>query len=432
MKATYTGRRRTRHGRRASGAAAVALAACCLVCGSAQAASFGPDLSTATANNPYTCSYPFAYGVRPDGCTAVDLLSTSMSLVLPDPIVNGNQSGLVTAIHVRSAVTEPAQFVVIEYAADPRVADSTIVSGVSALSQQVTLKPGINNFNTNLPVDYVLSSSGIERWSAIGLTVPDGYPIPGQLGGSISETGLVFDNGEPLTSTVADITIPPHSPQISGYQPMRLLMSGDVTITTLATSVTVPTMTGTATQGQTLTEANGTWTGSPTSYSYQWVDCDSLGNNCQMISGATNQTYTLTGNDVGHTVRVQERAVTAGGPSNPANSLPTAVVQGSGVNVPTLTASAAKGFANRTLGQRFGNAFKRRSGFKSSCSPNSRTQIGCNVAWRSGTYHYSGLVTVFYSSGTGTPSLSSRLKIKRVTQKCFMHPRRGCRSKTYS
>ena len=35
-----------------------------------------------------------------------------------------------------------------------------------------------------------------------------------------------------------------------------------------------PTITGTAQQGQTLTEAHGTWTNSPTGFTYQWQQCD--------------------------------------------------------------------------------------------------------------------------------------------------------------
>ena len=58
---------------------------------------------------------------------------------------------------------------------------------------------------------------------------------------------------------------------------------------------------GSTTQGQTLTAANGTWSDGPTSYAYQWRDCDSTGNNCTNISGATSSTYTLTGNDVAQT-----------------------------------------------------------------------------------------------------------------------------------
>src|SRR6185436_3257797 len=52
-----------------------------------------------------------------------------------------------------------------------------------------------------------------------------------------------------------------------------------------------PSISGTAQQGQTLTESHGTWTNSPTSFSYQWQRCDSAGANCAPISSATASTY---------------------------------------------------------------------------------------------------------------------------------------------
>src|SRR5205807_25938 len=54
-----------------------------------------------------------------------------------------------------------------------------------------------------------------------------------------------------------------------------------------------PSISGTTTDGQTLTAANGTWSGTPGSYSYQWQSCDAAGGNCQSIQGATASTYTL-------------------------------------------------------------------------------------------------------------------------------------------
>jgi len=82
----------------------------------------------------------------------------------------------------------------------------------------------------------------------------------------------------------------------------------------------LPTISGTAQQGQTLTEAHGTWSNSPTSYAYQWEDCNGSGTGCVAISGATSQTYTLTSTDVGHTIVVQETAHNTGGDSSPASS----------------------------------------------------------------------------------------------------------------
>jgi Carboxypeptidase regulatory-like domain len=88
----------------------------------------------------------------------------------------------------------------------------------------------------------------------------------------------------------------------------------------------VPSISGNTVQGQTLTEAHGSWTNYPTSYSYQWEDCDSAGNNCSAIVGATSQTYTLSASDVGHTIRVQESATNAGGTGGPVASVPATVV----------------------------------------------------------------------------------------------------------
>src|SRR5205823_1056341 len=72
-----------------------------------------------------------------------------------------------------------------------------------------------------------------------------------------------------------------------------------------------PTITGTAQQGQTLTEAHRSWANEPTSYAYQWQQCDSAGANCSAITGATSQTYVLVAEDVGRTIRVQETASNA-------------------------------------------------------------------------------------------------------------------------
>jgi hypothetical protein len=88
----------------------------------------------------------------------------------------------------------------------------------------------------------------------------------------------------------------------------------------------LPTITGTAALGQTLTEVHGTWTNSPISFSYQWEDCDASGANCAAISGATGQTYVVTAADETHTIRVIETASNGSGTSSPATSAQTAAV----------------------------------------------------------------------------------------------------------
>src|SRR5207302_2596133 len=64
-----------------------------------------------------------------------------------------------------------------------------------------------------------------------------------------------------------------------------------------------PTITGQATVGRTLPATAGAWTANPTpTYTYQWKRCDSTGNNCTTITGATQSSYTLATADAGTTL----------------------------------------------------------------------------------------------------------------------------------
>jgi hypothetical protein len=78
-------------------------------------------------------------------------------------------------------------------------------------------------------------------------------------------------------------------------------------------STSPPSIAGKAQLNQTLTETHGTWSGSPTSFSYQWEDCSGPLPACTAIPGATSQTYTLISSDAGHTIRVTENARNAAG-----------------------------------------------------------------------------------------------------------------------
>lgn len=74
-----------------------------------------------------------------------------------------------------------------------------------------------------------------------------------------------------------------------------------------------PTISGTAKRGKRLTTSNGSWSNNPTSFGYQWSDCNRSGHNCHSIGGATSQSYTLTARDVGSRVEAQVTAANAGG-----------------------------------------------------------------------------------------------------------------------
>jgi hypothetical protein len=98
----------------------------------------------------------------------------------------------------------------------------------------------------------------------------------------------------------------------------------------------VPTMTGTAAVGATLTAKTGTWTPGP-SFSYQWK------RNGASITGATKSAYTLTANDAGTSVAV---VVTGYAPGISVTSIASAAVK---VALPSFTTAPTPVIAGSTV-----------------------------------------------------------------------------------
>ncbi len=98
-------------------------------------------------------------------------------------------------------------------------------------------------------------------------------------------------------------------------------------------NTSVPKISGTTRQGQTLTVTKGSWKNSPTSYSHQWQRCNSSGGSCANIASATSGTYLLAAADVGKTIRTAVRAKNAYGSAS-ATSSQTAVVAGVAAGLP--------------------------------------------------------------------------------------------------
>lgn len=112
----------------------------------------------------------------------------------------------------------------------------------------------------------------------------------------------------------------------SGSTPSTSAPSAVVSSAAAPGNTAAPTISGTAQVGSTLTAANGSWSGSPTGFTYQWSRCDQTGSSCAAIGGATRSTYALQNVDAGATLRVAVTATNSAG-STSASSVPTAVVQ---------------------------------------------------------------------------------------------------------
>ena len=90
-----------------------------------------------------------------------------------------------------------------------------------------------------------------------------------------------------------------------------------------------PIVNGAAKLGERLTAGNGNWSGSrPLAYYYRWERCNTAGESCSAIEGATNPSYTTASTDVGSTLRVKVTTTNSLGSAG-AISTQTLVIAGS-------------------------------------------------------------------------------------------------------
>lgn len=99
-------------------------------------------------------------------------------------------------------------------------------------------------------------------------------------------------------------------------------------------AISLPTIAGTAQEGETLTASPGDWSGVSLDFTYQWNRCSSSGASCAPVSGAGGMSYRLGATDVGSTLRVSVAAVNKRGTAT-ATSGSTGVVAAAPAPAPT-------------------------------------------------------------------------------------------------
>lgn len=104
-------------------------------------------------------------------------------------------------------------------------------------------------------------------------------------------------------------------------------------------NLTLPVITGTPQAGFTLSGGNGTWSNSPTGYTYRWLA------NGVAIGGATANTFLVTNAQVGETITFEVTASNADGSSSPATSAATSAVVANGWSFSVVVPAPASGFA---------------------------------------------------------------------------------------
>jgi len=129
---------------------------------------------------------------------------------------------------------------------------------------------------------------------------------------------------------------------VAGSSSAVLSSQTSVVVDIAPTNTAIPVITGTARTGATLTASNGSWTGSPTSYSYQWKRATTSSGTYSNIGLATSRTYELTDTDIGKYIKVAVSAINSAGTSTAVLSAATsAVVDLADSVVPTTTSPVA-------------------------------------------------------------------------------------------
>ncbi len=155
--------------------------------------------------------------------------------------------------------------------------------------------------------------------------------------GATAETYLPVTDDVGHALTVA-VTAQSAAGTASASSPPTPAVSNSGSTVTRPAATSAPTVSGTPQAGQTLLLAVGTWTGSPTAFSYQWRRCSATGTQCVAILGAATSTYTLTPDDIGATISPVVTATGRGGSTSAPAPTTTPVVA---APVPTAVPGSA-------------------------------------------------------------------------------------------
>jgi len=234
------------------------------------------------------------------------------------------RTALVVALVV-AAFVAPAAF-----AAAPANTALPAISGSATVGQTLTTSDGTwSNSPTGFAYQWLRCNGGGNNCSPIAGATQKTYVVAAADVGKTLRARVTATNADGSTSADSAAT--------------AAVTTGTASAAPKNTSL--PTVAGTAKVGQTLTADQGAWSGSPTSYAFQWLHCNAdASTSCTDVVGATAKTYVLRTADLGYRMRVKVTARNAKG-SATATSAPTAIVAPATRitnHRPTLTILSAK------------------------------------------------------------------------------------------
>lgn len=186
----------------------------------------------------------------------------------------------------------------------PAASSPPVVSGQPVVGTAITATPGAWSGSPTFSYQW-LTCTGTTGVAATGCSNSTGSGAS-----TLTYTPAAADNGDYL---VLQVTATNSQGSISAQS------SPSVQVVQAPSNTAAPTVSSTGlTVGDTFSvTSNGTWTNSPSSYSYQWLDCTTQAcSSYESIAGATASTYTTTSSDSGDYIGVAVTATGAGGPSS--------------------------------------------------------------------------------------------------------------------
>jgi GH25 family lysozyme M1 (1,4-beta-N-acetylmuramidase) len=219
-----------------------------------------------------------------------------------------------------------------------------------------------------------------------GATNESYRPVTADVGHSLK----VFVTATSPAGTASSTTVPTAVVAAAGTSPAAR-----------PTNLNPPQILGNAQAGQILTSSVGTWTGSPTKFTYRWRRCNAAGTSCIAIPHATGTRRTLTPDDIGTSLSLVVTATGKGGATSATTEATGVVVSAPLPPVSTGTQTVRRGIAG-----------------------NLRTADGrATVTWQPGAVPVGKTVSLATYAGTlAVPGSEVSLSVPGLSSKGFRWP----------
>lgn len=215
------------------------------------------------------------------------------------------------------------------------IAQNAVGSSSAASSLETLAVVDIAPTNTALPVisgtartGETLTATSTGTWSGSPTSYSYQWTRSATSDGTYSNIAVATSSSYVVTEFDVGYFIKLTVIATNGIGSSSAVSSGPTTVVVdiAPTNTALPAITGTARTGETLTTSRGSWTGSPSSYTYQWKRATAVGGTYNNIASATDRTYDLTDADIDKFIKVTVTATNLIGPSTAALSAATSVV----------------------------------------------------------------------------------------------------------